>query len=87
VYFLCIRFVADHFQYLASLKHHCPDGGRHRAGIGRSQNPARRIGFAGSILLVAILATLSWRQSQMYANSIVLYQATLTRTPLLDGTQ
>jgi tetratricopeptide (TPR) repeat protein len=81
VYFFMYSFVADHFQYLASVSIIILAAAGIALGIARLSEPARRIGFAGSILLVAMLAALSWRQSQMYANSIVLYQATLKQNP------
>ena len=81
VYFFMYSFVADHFQYLASLSIIVLAAAGIALGIARLSDPARRIGFAGSILLVAILAALTLRQSQMYKGSIVLYQATLGQNP------
>lgn len=71
-------FVADHFQYLASLSAF----GLAAAGItiGLSKAPRWAQGFAFATLL-GTLGILTWRQSGNYRNATTLYEATLARNP------
>jgi len=82
VYPFVFSYVADHFQYLASV----PvivlivAGGANDAAwrrIGLAAGHARV--FAGAILL--LLGLLAWRQSRDYVDPITLYRATLARNP------
>ncbi len=41
----------------------------------------RPAGYTACLLLLAILATLSWRQSRMYADLETLYRVTIDRNP------
>ena len=68
VYPFVYSYVADHFQYLASLGIMIP------AAV-----LARRKWVGG--LLVAGLGCLSWSQSKMYADAETLYRETLARNP------
>ena len=71
-------YVADHFQYLASLSVFALAG----AGLTKVAVRWPRWGraAAGGALL-AVLASLSWAQSRMYRENIILYQAILERNP------
>jgi tetratricopeptide (TPR) repeat protein len=71
-------YVADHFQYLASLAVF--------AGVAAwssdrlaSQSSGRRFGIAAVVLLA--LGTLTWRQSGDYRDNATLYAATLRKNP------
>ena len=81
VYPFRYSFVADHFQYLASL------GVITVVSAGAAQLLGRwRLWEqpAGSLLCLALLATLAgltWRQCGMYANLETLWTATLARNP------
>lgn len=82
VYPFRYSFVADHFQYLACLGVIVPAS----AGAAWLLNCTRRpwIRMAGSALCVgglAILATLTWQQSRMYADAETLYRDTIARNP------
>ena len=74
VYPFIFSFVADHFQYLASL------------GIIAlaASAAARRQGAAGRVAalgLLAVLGLLTWRQSRIYRDAATLYRATIERNP------
>lgn len=78
VYPFVYSFVADHFQYSASLAMIggaaavvTPLAGRLPAGVGR----------AVAALLLLVLGTLTWRQSATYRDPVTLYETTLQRNP------
>lgn len=92
VYPFIFSYVADHFQYLASLAVFSA------AGAGLTRLP-RRAGTITSVLLAALLGALTWQQAAIYRDNVTLYEATLRRNPdawlahhnlatiLLDGGQ
>ncbi len=73
VYPFIYSFVADHFQYLASL------GVFALAAAAWSRLPAGRIPLA--VLVLGALAVLTWRQSRMYRDLETLYRETIRRNP------
>ena len=81
VYFFRYSFVADHFQYLASL------GVIVVASSGIAtliEAVPPRAPWAGPALCIALLGTLgglTWQQSRMYSDPLTLYQTTLDRNP------
>ena len=75
VYPFLFSFVADHFQYLASI------GIIALAASGIASLPGRRAGQAVSVAVLAILAALSWKQSHLYADAETLYRATIRGNP------
>ncbi len=77
VYFMRYAFVADHFQYLASVG---PLVGAAALLALRLPRPARA-GVAGVILLA--LGVLTWRQASVYHNEETLWRDALAKTP--DG--
>ena len=86
VYPMRYSFVADHFQYLAGVGLLALIA----AGVARYGLPqkSRQEGlFAGSglswwpMLVLLVLAGLTWRQTRIYANTDVLWQATLRHNP------
>ncbi len=70
-------FVADHFQYLASLGVIVLVS----AGIALLVERWRIGGYVMCLALLTILAGLTWRQSRMYADVETLYQTTIDRNP------
>ena len=81
VYPFMYSFVADHFQYLASL------GVITLASAGAAsllkhwglwRHPA---GYLACLSLLGILGTLTWRQSRMYADEQTVYHTTIDRNP------
>lgn len=81
VYPFLFSFVADHFQYLASTAVIVFAAAAIALAL---RNVARGFRRAGVVICVLILATfglLTFRQSGMYADSIRLYEATVSRNP------
>jgi tetratricopeptide (TPR) repeat protein len=74
VYPFLFSFVADHFQYLASLGIVIP------AAWGLTIAP-RPVWRAAGVLIVALLGVLTWRQSGTYRDAETLYRTTLERNP------
>jgi len=76
-------FVADHFQYLASLGFIALAAG----GWGRAwaedaaQWPRRALLAAGAAVVVGALGVLTWHQSRMYRDLPTLYRETIARNP------
>lgn len=78
VYPFRFSYVADHFQYLASLAIIVPAAYLLTTG-------AERISLAKApallLLFPAVLGVLTWRQSHMYRDSETLYRTTIARNP------
>ena len=73
-------YVADHFQYLATLGILVPLACG--LAIAHERTPAaRRLVPAAAGVLLATLFVLTWRQSGMYRNAETLYRETLRRNP------
>jgi len=71
-------FVADHFQYLASLGAIITAaGGMEWVGRRAGLPAARALGLA----VLALLGLLTWRQSHMYRDAEQLYRTTIARNP------
>ena len=85
VYPFIFSYVADHFQYQASLGIIVPVAAGLTLAAGRlldNSVPATRwLSRAGSGLLLAILGVLTWRQCGMYRDAGTLYRETLARNP------
>lgn len=79
VYPFRYSFVADHFQYLASLGIIVPLAAF--AATAAKQIPAPSLRAAAPVVLIAILGISSWRQTPMYSDSETLYRETLARNP------
>ena len=80
VYAFIFSYVADHWQYLASLGVIVPTAGLALA-LDRAAPPIRAVVRAGVILLLGILGTLTWRQAERYHDATTFYQAILARNP------
>ena len=74
-------FVADHFQYLASLGIVVFFASLVAQGVGRSTSELRMLGVVGCGILLATLATLTWQQNHQYRDVVQLYEATLRKNP------
>jgi protein O-mannosyl-transferase len=73
-------FVADHYQYLACI------GPIALASAGLVNfadtfKNSRTLIFSSALCVVALLATLTWRQAAMYGNIETLWRTTLSRNP------
>jgi tetratricopeptide (TPR) repeat protein len=81
VYPFIFSFVADHFQYLASLGVISLAAAGVARVIGRLAAPARYVGVAVCVVVLGTLAMLASQQSAMYADAVTLYQTTIDRNP------
>jgi tetratricopeptide (TPR) repeat protein len=73
-------YVADHFQYLASLGIIVPATSGLMAAAGRIA-PGKTGTIALAVLLLVPLGLLTWRQSGVYRDEETLYRETLARNP------
>jgi tetratricopeptide (TPR) repeat protein len=80
VYPFRYSYVADHFQYLASLGVIVPAIALLAWAIQRT-SVRKSVTLAGSVLLILLLGVLTWRQSRMYSDVETLYRASLERNP------
>ncbi len=78
VYPFVYSFVADHFQYLASLAVIVP-AAFFLSGLTNRMQGAPRVIVAACLPL--ILTVLTWRQSHMYRDPETLYRETISRNP------
>ena len=76
VYPFIFSFVADHFQYLASLSLIAA-----AAAWMTTWGERRALTPAVLIVIAAVLGTLTWRQSRQYVSADALYAATIERNP------
>jgi len=81
VYPFLFSFVADHFQYLASLGVITLVSAAAVLLLARWGLWGRVVGYAMCLLLLATLGTLTWRQSRIYADLETLYRVTLDKNP------
>jgi tetratricopeptide (TPR) repeat protein len=81
LYTFYYSFVADHYQYVASIGPIALVAAGMTAALGRlkKQSPFLKPAFGGIVLLV--LGLLTWRQAGMYANAETLWQTTIARNP------
>ena len=79
VYPFRYSYVADHFQYLASLGIIIPVA----SVITTASRPGSfgRVGGIASVVLLGVLAVLTWQQSGTYQDDETLYRASLARYP------
>jgi tetratricopeptide (TPR) repeat protein len=80
VYPFRYSYVADHFQYLASLGVIVPGIALLVWAVERT-SARKAVTIAGSVLLILLLGALTWRQSRMYRDIETLYRASLERNP------
>ena len=85
VYPFIYSYVADHFQYLASLGIIVPLAAGFTLGAGSStagRAPAVRwMAWTGAAAVLVIFGVLTWQQSGMYRDIETLYRETLARNP------
>jgi Flp pilus assembly protein TadD len=81
VYPFLFSFVADHFQYLASLGLIALAAAGATALLHRWPAPRRRMGEAVCLAALLLLAARTWKQSHLYADRETLYRATLRGNP------
>jgi tetratricopeptide (TPR) repeat protein len=78
-YFMRYSFVCDHWAYLPSLGLIALIAGLVARAAERLRAPAVFHGFA--VVILPVLAVLTWRQSGMYADAETLWRTTLARNP------
>ena len=81
VYPFKFSYVADHFQYLASLGIIVPLAAGLTLAAGRLAAATRPLVPAAGGVLLAVLAVLTWRQSRMYRDAQTLFRETLAQNP------
>lgn len=81
VYPFRYSFVADHFQYLASLGVMALAAAGLVEALSRARVWGTKGGQALCLSLLAVLACLTWRQSRMYADMETLWRTTLAKNP------
>ena len=81
VYPFIYSYVADHFQYLASLGVLVPLTAGLTLAVDRLPVAARRFAPLGGAVLIAALGALTWRQCRNYRDAGTLYQVTLAQNP------
>lgn len=82
VYPFRYSYVADHFQYLASIAIIVPVAAMLALLRQRAPTPVgRRAVRLGVVALVAVLTVLTWQQSRMYRDAETLYRVTIDRNP------
>ncbi len=74
-------FVADHFQYLASLGVITLASAGAALLMSRWRLWSRPAGYAACLGLLTILANLTWRQSRMYSDVETLYRTIIAQNP------
>ena len=81
VYPFLFSWVADHYQYLATLGIIVPAASGLTLGVGYVPLAWRRPARMPALALVAALGILSWRQSALYQDGETLYRAAVARNP------
>jgi tetratricopeptide (TPR) repeat protein len=81
IYFFVYAFVADHWQYLASLGIIVPCASGIVLLAGRTERWRAWLEPATTLVLAGALFVLTWRQSRMYSDIETLYRTTITRNP------
>jgi tetratricopeptide (TPR) repeat protein len=81
VYPFRFSFVADHFQYLASVGVISLASAGVALWLGRWRLWGRAGGNAVCLVVLAVLGCLTWRQSQMYTDLETLWRTTLKSNP------
>ena len=81
VYPFMFSYVADHFQYLASLGIIVPIAAGLTLWVDKLSGENKGMGSAIGGVLLALLGFLSWNQCSIYSDAQTLYQATITRNP------
>jgi tetratricopeptide (TPR) repeat protein len=73
-------FVADHYQYLACIGP-IALASAGLVNLADAFKNSRNIIFSAALCVVALLATLTWRQAAMYGNIETLWRTTVSRNP------
>jgi len=74
-------FVADHFQYLASISLIALAVSGVTIFFSKRCQRNRNIGFAAGLAFLAMIGVLSWKQGHIYKDSDTLYRDTIAKNP------
>ncbi len=75
-------FVADHFQYLASIGPLTLAAALITLSLSHRTRPAaRRIGLGAQALVLVVLGLLTWQQGKIYADRETIWRDTLSKNP------
>jgi tetratricopeptide (TPR) repeat protein len=74
-------FVADHFQYLASIGIIALGVGAGFTAAGRFGRRGSRVAAVASAVILAVLGALSWCQARVYADREALWRDTIAKNP------
>jgi tetratricopeptide (TPR) repeat protein len=81
VFSMRYSFVADHFQYLASIGPIVLIVGLLTLGLERLGAKTRWLATAVPVTLLVVLAGLTWRQARIYENTETLWRDTIRKNP------
>ena len=81
VYPMRFSFVADHFQYLASIGLLALAAASLTAFFKRLDPQPNTIGFVGCMAVLFVLGVLVWKQSAVYRDTETLYRDTISKNP------
>ncbi len=81
IYAFVFSYVADHWQYLASIAVLALAAAGIARGTAGAARPARLVWVAGTAALVVVLAALSWREAGKFRDIKTFYTSILARNP------
>jgi len=81
VYPFRFSFVADHFQYLAGAGLIALVVSAGTQACRRAGQPGRQLGMVVALLVLAVLASLTWAREHTYLDEVTLWQDTLAKNP------
>jgi tetratricopeptide (TPR) repeat protein len=81
VYPMRFSYVADHFQYLASLGPIALAASGAWLGLGRLDRRVRPAGAVALLVVVSVLGARTWSQTQVYHDQETLWRDTLRKNP------
>jgi tetratricopeptide (TPR) repeat protein len=81
IYYFRYSFVADHFQYLASVGLVALAAGAGTALCDRAAPWGKHIGAATAAVILIVLGTLTWNQAHIYRDALTVWQDTIAKNP------
>jgi protein O-mannosyl-transferase len=79
--FMRYSLVADHYQHIAIIAVIALAAASWSAWQKHSQGGARRSANVAAVIALIVLMCLTWRQSELYRDAMMLYQDTLAKNP------
>jgi len=81
IYFFRYSFVADHFQYLASMGLIALVVGAGATVVERAGHRANNVGKFAAVIVLVVLGMVTWDRESAFADSETLWRDTLARNP------